>query len=165
MSATRRHRPLIIAAVLLFLVAAGVAAFAEYRYRQFLQTHEQREADFTPQGDSALRARADGLAAGREDQSGHRLLPDGLASLRARLALLDSAQVGINLQYYIWDDDEAGRLVLARALDAADRGVKVRLLLDDFNVSELADRLAQVAGHPNLRIRLFNPRRPGAPTF
>jgi putative cardiolipin synthase len=97
--------------------------------------------------------------------SGFELLDRNEDGLRWRLALLDSARHSIDAQYYLWYGDASGLLMLARLLDAADRGVKVRLLLDDINALlrdagtiKLRDQgIALLESHPNIEIRLFNP--------
>lgn len=101
------------------------------------------------------------------DVSGFELLDRSDDGLRWRLALIDSAQQSLDIQYYIWFGDGTGTLLLKRVLDAADRGVKVRLLLDDLN-SLLKDAgtvmlrdevFAMIDSHPNVELRLFNPWR------
>jgi putative cardiolipin synthase len=85
--------------------------------------------------------------------------------LRWRLALIDSAVSAIDAQYYLWYGDAAGRLLIQHLLDAADRGVRVRLLIDDLNtlmqtastVKLRDDVAAWVDAHPNVELRLFNP--------
>jgi putative cardiolipin synthase len=90
--------------------------------------------------------------------SGYAVLNLGKEALQWRLALIDSAQKSIDIQYFIWHSDDAvGVLLLDRVIRAADRGVKVRLLLDD---SQIADSRKKVAGlnlHPNLEVRGYNP--------
>ncbi len=64
----------------------------------------------------------------------------------------------IDAQYYIWHDDQAGQLMLKDLWDAAERGVIVRLLLDDFNNSAKFDQhLLRFASHPNIAVRIINP--------
>jgi putative cardiolipin synthase len=84
-------------------------------------------------------------------------LADGVDAFVARLGLVQAAQKSLDLQYYIWHDDDVGRLLLAYLLNAADRGVRVRLLLDDVG-SPLGDEgLLRMDMHPNIEVRLFNP--------
>ena len=98
------------------------------------------------------------------DASGFRLLESNEDGLRWRLALIDSARHSLDLQYYVWWGDESGNLLMKRVIDAADRGVRVRLLLDDLSTilrdeghPELRDGAAAlVDAHPNIEIRLFN---------
>jgi len=89
-------------------------------------------------------------------QSGFRLLENGREALVARTALADAAEHTIDAQYYICDPDAAGSLFFQRLIAAADRGVRVRLLLDDNNLSD--DReMATLCAHPNIEVRVFNP--------
>ncbi|MFY7865370.1 phospholipase D-like domain-containing protein [Roseateles sp.] len=98
------------------------------------------------------------------EKSGFRLLDKNSEGLKWRLALLDQASHSIDLQYYVWFADTSGQLLMARVIAAADRGVKVRLLVDDLstmlrNMSalELRDEmLAAVDSHPHIQIRTFN---------
>lgn len=84
-------------------------------------------------------------------------LDDAFMSIASRLYLISQAQHNLDLQYYIWEDDSIGHLMLAELLKAADRGVKVRLLIDDQNGTKLDATLKQLANHPNFEIKLFNP--------
>lgn len=84
-------------------------------------------------------------------------LDDAFMSIAARLHLIHKAKYSIDLQYYIWKDDSIGQMVLAELLKAADRGVKIRLLIDDQNGTQLDETLKQLSAHPNFKIKLFNP--------
>ncbi|MGY3038727.1 putative cardiolipin synthase [Rhodanobacter sp. TND4EL1] len=92
-----------------------------------------------------------------QDQSGFRLLMRSTNALMSRVALADHAQHSLDLQYYIFDNDATGRLVAQRLLAAADRGVRVRLLVDDINASNAIDLFDALDTHPNIEVRLFNP--------
>ncbi|HMA24281.1 MAG TPA: phospholipase D-like domain-containing protein, partial [Gemmatimonadaceae bacterium] len=79
------------------------------------------------------------------------------------MLLARSAQRSLDVQYYIWRGDLTGSLLFEALRAAADRGVRVRLLLDDNNTAGLDTRLAALDAHPNIEVRLFNPfaiRRP-----
>ena len=89
--------------------------------------------------------------------SGVKLLPHGLDALSARLGLADTAERCLDVQYYIWRPDDAGRLLAERLVRAADRGVQVRLLLDDIGGSASDEVLLALDTHPNIEVRLFNP--------
>jgi cardiolipin synthase C len=92
------------------------------------------------------------------DQSGFRLLPLGQFSLDTRVQLAQRAQVSLDLQYYHWEDDETGRWLLRVLRDAAARGVRVRLLLDDFYTHDGKEQLfLAFAAHDKVEVRLFNP--------
>ena len=89
--------------------------------------------------------------------SGIYLLDDSYEAFLARLSLAASAQKTLDVQYYIWHDDTTGRLLMQSLYQAAERGVRVRLLLDDNNTQGLDELLTQVNAHPNIEVRLFNP--------
>ncbi|MFU8928080.1 phospholipase D family protein [Acinetobacter puyangensis] len=84
-------------------------------------------------------------------------LDDAFISIASRIYLIRHAQHHLDLQYYIWKDDFIGHLMLSELLKAADRGVKVRLLLDDQNGTQLDPTLKILVNHPNIQIRFFNP--------
>lgn len=90
-------------------------------------------------------------------QSGFRLLFNGGHSLHARLELARRAQRSLDVQYYHLKNDATGRLLLRTLRDAANRGVRVRLLMDDLYTSGEDDLLLGFAAHPNVELRLFNP--------
>lgn len=84
-------------------------------------------------------------------------LPDGLDAFAARMLLARRAERSLDVQYYIWRNDLTGTLLLQALVDAARRGVRVRLLLDDNNTAGLDGALAVLAAQPNIEVRLFNP--------
>lgn len=92
-----------------------------------------------------------------EGLSGIVPLEDGMEAFVTRMALAGAAVSSIDVQYYIWRADMTGHLLLKALLRAADRGVRVRLLLDDNGIDGLDDVLASLQTHPNIEIRLFNP--------
>jgi len=81
----------------------------------------------------------------------------GPDALRMRLALIDSATRSIDAKYFIWHDDHTGSLMLERIIAAADRGVRVRLLIDDIELSESTDEWVAADAHPNISVRIYNP--------
>ena len=97
------------------------------------------------------------------ETSGFHLLIDAREALDARLALIDSATTAIDLQYFIWKGDAVGVLLFDRLLQAADRGVRVRIIVDDIWLGATTKNLAALNAHPNLEIRIFNPN-PGRDT-
>jgi putative cardiolipin synthase len=90
-------------------------------------------------------------------QSGFRPIPQASVALDARLTLIKRAQSSLDLQYYLLGNDEVGHLVLRELRDAANRGVRVRLLIDDFYTVGMDRLLMGLAAHPNAEVRLFNP--------
>ena len=91
------------------------------------------------------------------DQSGVRLLPLGAYSLDARLQLASRASRSLDVQYYVFDNDSTGHLLMAALRDASLRGVRVRLLVDDLYTGKTDELLRELASFPNVQVRLFNP--------
>jgi putative cardiolipin synthase len=99
------------------------------------------------------------------ETSGFKLIDRNEDGLRWRLMLIDSAQRSIDLQYYLWYADNSARILAKHLIDAADRGVRIRMLIDDISTVlkdagtfTVRDQVAALMdAHPNLAIRLFNP--------
>ncbi|WP_201632038.1 phospholipase D family protein [Psychrobacter immobilis] len=92
------------------------------------------------------------------DLSGYHPIVTGANAFASRSILTGMATRNIDVQYYIWHDDQAGQLLLKDLWEAAERGVIVRLLLDDFNNNAKFDqRLLRFASHPNIAVRIINP--------
>jgi cardiolipin synthase C len=90
--------------------------------------------------------------------SGFSLVQHGENAFLARLAMVDLAEKTLDAQYYIWDSDTTGRILASRLIRAADRGVRVRILIDDnYQTGEKDFLISGLDGHPNIEIRLFNP--------
>lgn len=99
---------------------------------------------------------ADDLSA-HTGKSGIYPLANGRDAFLARLALVEKAQYSLDLQYYIWHDDISGRLLAQSLYQAGERGVRVRLLLDDHTMAGMDAMIATLNQHPNIEVRLFNP--------
>ncbi|WP_323741020.1 phospholipase D-like domain-containing protein [Caenimonas koreensis] len=97
------------------------------------------------------------VQAGARSDSAFSLLENVDNALAARLALVDAAQKTLDLQYYAIHADASTELILQHLRDAARRGVRVRLLLDDFNAVGKDAQVLRLAFEPNVQIRLFNP--------
>jgi putative cardiolipin synthase len=91
------------------------------------------------------------------DQSGFAVLEENREALLWRLALIDEAQVSIDAQYFIWQNDETANLLFDRLIEAADRGVRVRLLVDDLVFAADERAVTAITTHPNFDLRIFNP--------
>lgn len=149
--------------LVIFLVAGGCAIRPIQPYVKPAPAYAQpaRADGAFAQIEAAVRSR-DGPEA-----SGFELLDSNEDGLRWRLALIDSARHSIDVQYYLWHGDASGRLLVQRLLEASDRGVKVRMLIDDLNtlletsekVAIRDDVVAWIDAHPNMELRLFNPWR------
>jgi putative cardiolipin synthase len=85
------------------------------------------------------------------------LLHEGVDAFYARATLAKLAERSLDLQYFLWHKDLTGQVLLKLVLDAADRGVRVRLLLDDLDNQDLDPELYALDTHENVSVRLFNP--------
>lgn len=90
-------------------------------------------------------------------ESGFHLLYSGHAALAARLSLAQRATRTLDVQSYLFHNDTTGKLVAAALLAAAERGVRVRVLIDDIDTADKELRLVTLDAHPNIEVRLFNP--------
>jgi len=130
--------------------------------------------DFTKEASSALPPVVDS-SSGRyvhsevekhkDGVSGFRLLTVSTNALMSRLTLIDHATRSVDLQYYIFANDATGRLVAQRLLAAADRGVRVRLLIDHVGVDDKEHLLDALDAHENIEVRFFNPFRTNNPSM
>lgn len=103
-------------------------------------------------------------AAAHEGKSGFRLLPASNEAFAARAELIRAAQHSLDLQYYIVNDGLSTRTLFDELLSAADRGVRVRLLLDDTSSDGRDYQIALLAAHPKIQVRVFNPLHLGRST-
>jgi putative cardiolipin synthase len=90
-------------------------------------------------------------------ESGVVLVPTGEWGFRARAGLANQAEKTIDVQYYIWETDTAGSILAERLMRAADRGVRVRMLVDHVTTRDTDFKFARMTYHPNIEIRVFNP--------
>lgn len=90
-------------------------------------------------------------------ESGFYVLNDGIAAFVARMKMADAAQKTLDVQYYIWHLDMTGRLLYDKLIKTADRGVRVRLLLDDLDTEGKEFGLHLLDLHPNIEVRIYNP--------
>lgn len=97
------------------------------------------------------------LAAQHRGDSGFALIRHGRQAFTARVLLADLAQRTLDVQYFIWEADTTGRILGDRLVRAADRGVRVRVLIDDVNLKDRDAGIAALDAHPNIEVRLFNP--------
>jgi putative cardiolipin synthase len=134
-------------AVLSFTACGGLPKGGERKPSTAMQGNER----------TALAAAVRKRIAAHPGQSGLHELPSGEGALVARLALADAAQRSLDVQYFIWNNDMAGKVLLERLFRAADRGVRVRLLLDDLGTMPTDAILLAIDSHPNIEVRMFNP--------
>ncbi len=91
------------------------------------------------------------------DLSGLRLIPNGVACFRARIEMAALAEKTLDVQYFAIQSDDTGRLFIESLLQAADRGVRVRILLDDSNAVGRDAEIGALTAHANIELRVFNP--------
>ncbi len=108
-------------------------------------------------GTRLARVAAAAVPPGQAGLSGFRLLPEGETAFNARIALAQRAEKSLDVQYYLVNKDDIGLQFLRELRDAARRGVRVRLLVDDLYAGGEDDLLAGLAAHPNVEVRIFNP--------
>ena len=94
-----------------------------------------------------------------EGQSAFKLLRGARESFRWRIAVVESATVSLDIKYFIWKADPTGSLLISRIIEAAQRGVRVRLLVDDLNLADDDRDIAALDATDNISIKLFNPTR------
>ena len=107
--------------------------------------------------DAALGGLATRFADAHTDSSGLYPLFTGVDSFDTRKDMLRNAVASVDIQVFLYHDDVVGNLFGAHLFDAADRGVRVRLLLDDFHSGDVESSLLAASQHPNIEVRLFNP--------
>ncbi|WP_179539138.1 MULTISPECIES: phospholipase D family protein [Pseudomonadaceae] len=117
-----------------------------------------------PAADSSFGAALEARAAEHQGHSGFRLLPASNEAFAARAELIRAAQHSLDLQYYIVHDGLSTRALVKELLQAADRGVRIRFLLDDTTSDGKDYQIALLAAHPNIQIRVFNPLHLGRMT-
>ena len=143
---------LALAWVLGALALGGCAALPSLENRTLTTALSAEQAQTTPLGRAV-----EPLVAAHPGVSGLYPLDDPRAAFAARMLLAREAERTIDAQYYIWQNDTTGTMLLAELDRAARRGVRVRLLLDDNGINGLDDTLAALAAQPNIEVRLFNP--------
>ncbi len=92
-----------------------------------------------------------------EGKSGFRLLTDNAEAFISRIALCELAKNTLDIQYYIYHDDASGQIFSHKIIEAADRGVRVRILVDDIDMGNRDASFKLFDAHPNITIRIFNP--------
>lgn len=98
------------------------------------------------------------LLANHAPRTGVYILDKGQDALIARAWLADNAQESINVQYFIWSNDNVGILAAESLLRAAERGVKVNVIIDDLLIDSPSKALIALSRHPNISIRIYNPQ-------
>jgi putative cardiolipin synthase len=146
----RQNSFIILMAILTLVLAGGCATLPEDFERP--ESYAYTDTDDTSFG----KARRDESTA-HPGQSGFLLLGNGLDAFVARALLAHYAERSIDVQYYLYHDDLIGALLTDQLLKAADRGVRVRLLVDDMDLAGRDLGAAVLDSHPNMEVRIFNP--------
>ncbi len=136
--------------VLFVFILGGCATLPENVDRQF-------SSAFQDTADTTIGKEAEQNGAEHLGKSGFFLLGDGLDAFVARVVLAGVAERSIDVQYYLYHNDLVGSLFGYSLLKAADRGVRVRILLDDMGLKGRDLSIATFDSHPNIEIRIFNP--------
>lgn len=135
--------------LLLFLAAGCVRVPLDYPRQKSFALEDAQGTRLAKALEPQMRA--------HPDLSGFRMIRGGRAAFVTRASMIDSADKTIDAQYYIFDDDVTGKLLVDRLLVAADRGVRVRLLVDDWCQAGRDAYLAGISYHPNIQVRIYNP--------
>lgn len=141
-----------LAGLALLLALAGCSSLPTDPNRP--QTHALSNADTAA---TKLGKGTHKLLQAHPEPNGFHPLGSGVDALLVRIALAEQAERTLDVQYYIWHNDQTGRHLAYSLLRAADRGVRVRVLLDDVGTSGDDETLLSLSAHPNVEIRLFNP--------
>ncbi|MBS0342536.1 MAG: phospholipase D family protein [Proteobacteria bacterium] len=139
----------VLSALLVSLVLAGCGGLPMQK--------EMAPTLALPVDESTALARIVKASSPPEEHTGFRLMPLGVYSLDARIELARRAQRSLDVQYYVFEDDGTGRLLMRQLKEAALRGVRVRLLVDDLYTVNSQQLLLALSATPNVEVRLFNP--------
>lgn len=152
----RKKLHIFLIGIVIFIIASWLSV---YSYGKFAK-HARGEASYALPVEIAqteLDKIIEPLWQENPGKNGLVLLQDNLDAFAIRAVTAKEAGRSLDVQYYIWHDDLTGHLLDLELLRAADRGVRVRMLLDDMNVHGKDSTLAALDMHPNIEIRLFNP--------
>ena len=157
-SKRRRRLRMLLIGIVVFIVASFVSL---YSYGVFAARVKGAESYALPieAGATKLDRIIAPMTQERPDQTALMMLKENLDAFMARAVTAREAQRSLDLQYYLWHEDLTGYLLDLEILKAADRGVRVRIILDDMTAHGRESALAAMDLHPNIEIRLFNPTR------
>ncbi len=143
------------------LVFTLLSVLATWGFGRFAARIRGAPSHTMPRGidDTRLDRAINPLTGVRPGESGLTLVSSNVDAFAVRALCADAADRSLDLMYYIWDDDQTGRLLMARVIEAADRGVRVRMLLDDIGLSGNDEALRGLDSHPSIEVRIFNPTR------
>jgi phosphatidylserine/phosphatidylglycerophosphate/cardiolipin synthase-like enzyme len=136
--------------VALAMLAAGCASLPSLEGRA-------TSSALTDTAATRLGRAAAALTSAHPGKSGIHAIPIPTDAFAARVLLAAAAEKSLDIQYYIWHGDQTGNLLFEAVWRAAERGVRVRILLDDANTEGEDNTIAALDAHPNIEIRLYNP--------
>ena len=128
------------------------------KYQKFFNLPPRRESrKIEDTDDTRLGRAASKWLEGRRDKCGVLRLDLGLDALAIRVGLIEAAEKSIDIQSYLIKDDLSGNLISLKLIDAASRGVRVRMLMDDALTEDIDAGLLSLDNFPNIEVRVFNP--------
>lgn len=107
--------------------------------------------------ETRLGRKFDNAAHKHNGNSGFRIIPVGADGFVIRMQMINASERTLDLQYFIFRGDKTGRLLTDAVLHAADRGVRVRVLIDDGETKDGDEQITALNAHPSIEIRIFNP--------
>lgn len=128
---------------------AGLAPGADYPKTESVALAQPEDTRLGAQFATAVRE--------HEGNSGFRIITVGVDGFATRVQMIDAAERTLDLQYYIFRGDDTGRLLTDALLRAADRGVRIRVLIDDGDTIAGDEQIIALGAHPAVEIRIFNP--------
>ena len=140
----------LLVAIALGLLVAGCASLPK-------NVEREPSAALASTDDTRLGRAVAGRVAANPGRSGIYALTNAREAFAARILLARAAERSLDLQYYEWHNDTTGQLLFDAVWQAAERGVGVRMLLDDSTTRGLDATIAALGAHPNIHVRLFNP--------
>jgi putative cardiolipin synthase len=159
-AADKRYRDLLPSAaarlslILVLLLSAVLLVGCASVPKEYPRTESTALKDNTSTSIGRYVAKA---AARHPGESGFAIIRYGRQAFTDRVALSQLAEKTLDLQYYIWEPDATGRILAEQLVRAADRGVRVRVLLDDMSFKGRDAMIAALDAYPNIEIRMFNP--------
>lgn len=153
-ASSRRPKPLhfgILTALLLMTLCAGCVSVANRG------AGKPTSSALSDVGSTALGQKALALSETHQGTSGYHLIHAGVDGLALRLQIIRHAERTLDLQYFIFRGDETGTLVREELRQAADRGVRIRVLVDDGDTVPGDEKLLELDGYPNMQVWIFNP--------
>lgn len=146
------HGRLVVQVALLLVMGTGSGCAKDLR-----EVDRTPSTAFQNHRESPLGRLFEEAAIQHPGESGFSIIRRGRQAFTARVALIELAQHTLDLQYYIWEADATGFILMDRLIRAAERGVRIRVLVDDINLAGRDARVAAMNAHPNVEIQVFNP--------